>query len=36
MYLSYNLYQIQVRYIWWASLVAQIVKNLPPVQETQV
>ena len=35
-YLSYDLYQMQVRYLWWASLVAQMIKNLPPMQETQV
>lgn len=34
--LSYDLYQMQVRYLWWASLVTQMVKNLPPMQETQV
>ena len=30
-----NLYSIPVNYIW-ASLVAQLVKNLPAVKETQV
>ena len=34
--LSYDLYQMQVRYLWWASLVTQMVKNLLAMQETKV
>ena len=34
--LSYDLYQMQVRYLWWASLVTQMVKNLPTKWETWI
>ena len=34
-HINFKIFKVSIREIWWASLVVQLVKNLPAMQETQ-